>query len=122
MHKDFVCKNCEDVPNSEGSAKEAHEVSPSKLNTEKVYTNLDQQLKKFKFKRIPTQFRTIGDGHCGPRSALDQILHNNSKIIFKPDDFHGLRCWVVQMVQCLILSGQMCWQYGDSFTYENWAN
>ena len=46
MHKDFVCKNCEDVPNSEGSAKEAHEVSPSKLNTEKVYTNLDQQLKK----------------------------------------------------------------------------
>ena len=46
MHKDFVCKNCEDIPNSEGSAKEAHEVSPSKLNTEKVYTNLNQQLKK----------------------------------------------------------------------------
>ena len=121
LQNKFICKNCEDDSNYEGSDEEAHEVSTSKFNTEKGYKNLDQQLKKLKFRRSPTQIRTIGDGNCGPRSALDQILHNNSKIKFKPDDFHGLRCWVIQMVQCLIISGQMCWQYGDSFTYENWA-
>ena len=60
MHKDFVCRNCEDVPNSEGSAKEAHEVSPSKLNTEKVYTNLDQQLKNFNLKEFQHNLEQLG--------------------------------------------------------------
>ena len=89
----------------------------TKLDLETGYRKLDERL------RNPSQLRTIGDGDCGPRSVLDQLMNGRTKVNFKDDDFLGVKCWVVRMMELQIMAGQIHWPYDDeqAMSYENWA-
>ena len=89
-----------------------------KLSMNTGYKNLENALRILKFQTSPTQRRTIGDGNCGPRALLNQILENKLGLAFKHDQHSELRHWVVQMTKLFVMSGQISWPFEE--TVDQW--
>ena len=78
----FYCKYCSPSTSSIILPMDCYQ---TKLDLETGYRKLDERLRNLGFQKSPSQLRTIGDGDCGPRSVLDQLMNGRTKVNFKDD-------------------------------------